>query len=56
MMAIVSIFEVISKFFQKLKIIFIQFKKPQIPFLEEMAFVNEFFFWLKNRVKKKPQN
>jgi len=44
MMTVVRIFEVISKFFQKLKIIFIQFKKPQIPFLEEMAYVNELFF------------
>jgi hypothetical protein len=30
--------------------------KPQIPFLKEMVFVNELFFWLKKKVKKKPQN
>jgi hypothetical protein len=27
-------------------------EKPQIPFLKEMVFVKELFFWLKNRVKK----
>jgi hypothetical protein len=26
--------------------------KPQIPFLKEMVFVNELFFWLKKKVKK----
>jgi hypothetical protein len=31
-------------------------KKPQIPFLKEMVFVNELFFWLKKKVKKNQQN
>jgi hypothetical protein len=27
-------------------------EKPQIPFLKEMVFVKELFFWLKKKVKK----